>query len=99
MHLLLANMVIDISYTTTSRGKLALLADGIKYTIMCENDERILWRCASMASTEKRKCPARVTQFKKPADVFLMGKEKHVHAVLKRGPYNTVKANFDVFNN
>lgn len=60
---------------------------------MSENDERILWRCAAQASNTKKKCPARIVQYLKRGDepVFVFSRDEHIHAVLKRGPYNTSK--------
>lgn len=66
---------------------------------MCENDERILWRCAAQASNTKKKCPARIAQYQKNSTepIFVLSKEEHIHAVLKRGPYNTAKLCVDPF--
>lgn len=91
-----------MTFSKTSRGKPALITNGNRYTIMSENDERIVWRCAAQASNTKRKCPARIEQYNKKAEepVFVLSKEQHIHAVLKRGPYNTgkkvIKTEYDV---
>lgn len=86
-------MTINVFFSRTSRGKLALIANGNRYTILSETDEKILWRCAAQASCTKKKCPARITQYHKKSSepIFVLGKEEHVHAVLKRGPYNRNK--------
>jgi hypothetical protein len=75
--------------TTSSRGKKAIVVEGIKYTIMSENNSKILWRCSFMAN-KKTKCPARIVQMKDPLR-FLQTKKEHQHADLVRGRYNISK--------
>uniref|UniRef100_A0A1Q3G0Y7 BTB domain-containing protein n=1 Tax=Culex tarsalis TaxID=7177 RepID=A0A1Q3G0Y7_CULTA len=72
----------EIYFTKSSRGRPAIIIDGVKYLFMSENHKRVVWRCSSMA-TSKLKCPARILQYKNP-ERFVIHREKHVHAPLKR---------------
>lgn len=72
----------EIYFTKSSRGRPAIIIDGVKYLFMSENHKRVVWRCSSMA-TSKLKCPARILQYKNP-ERFVIHREKHIHAPLKR---------------
>lgn len=74
--------VSEIYFTKSSRGRPAIIIDGIKYLFMSENHKRVVWRCSSMA-TSKLKCPARILQYKNP-ERFVIHRERHIHAPLKR---------------
>lgn len=60
--------------------------NGVRFTIMNENDKKILWRC-SLMSTKTRKCPARVTMYKGVTPNFVVNQCQHSHMELVRGNY------------
>ncbi len=77
---------LEISFTTSLRGRPAILANGIRYLLMSESAKKILWRCSFMA-TKSLKCPARITMLKEEPPKFIINKRNHVHAELKRAKY------------
>lgn len=77
---------VDIQYTTSLRGRPAIVANGIRYLLMSENSKKILWRCSFMA-TKSLKCPARITMMKGEPPLFVYNKRDHFHAELKRSKY------------
>lgn len=78
---------ITVIVTRTNRGKPAILCNGIKYTLMSENKQRVLWRCSTMMNN-LRKCPARIAQTKTNPPLFSITRGNHIHAEMKRGRYN-----------
>ncbi|XP_073819435.1 modifier of mdg4-like isoform X3 [Musca autumnalis] len=79
-----------IFFTQSLRGRPAIMANGVRFLIMSENKNKILWRCSSMA-TKKIKCPARITMLKESPPKFIINKAEHVHAELKRNKYGSTK--------
>lgn len=77
---------LRIQFTTSLRGRPAIMANGIRYLLMSENKSKILWRCSYMA-TKSLKCPARITMLKGEPALYMMNKGEHVHAQLKRSKY------------
>lgn len=80
---------MQIHYTHSLRGRPAMVANGIRYLLMSNNNKRILWRCSYMA-TKSLKCPARITEYKETNDSpkrYVINKSEHIHAELKRGKY------------
>lgn len=63
-----------------------MVANGIRYLLMSDNNKRILWRCSYMA-TKSLKCPARITEYKENPRRYVINKGEHMHAKLKRGKY------------
>lgn len=82
----LVHLDLEISFTTSLRGRPAILANGIRYLLMSESTKKILWRCSFMA-TKSLKCPARITMLKEEPPKFIINKRNHVHAELKRAKY------------
>lgn len=80
-----ANDVL-IFFTQSLRGRPAIVANGIRFLIMSETKNKILWRCSAMA-TKKIKCPARITMLKESPPRFIVNKAEHIHAELKRSKY------------
>lgn len=79
--------LMTVLFSHTTRGKPAIVCNGIRYTMMSENKKRVLWRCAAMMSN-LRKCPARIAQSKTMPPTFTISHGEHIHAELKRGRYN-----------
>lgn len=77
---------LTIQYTTSLRGRPAIMANGIRFLLMSESKSKVLWRCSYMA-TKSLKCPARITMHKGEPDVYHVNKAEHVHAELKRNKY------------
>lgn len=94
--MVLANEVVPnpedvlVFFTQSLRGRPAIMANGVRFLIMSENNKKILWRCSSMA-TKKIKCPARITMLKETPPKFIINKAEHVHAELKRNKYGSSK--------
>lgn len=78
--------MMQVYRTQSLRGRPAIVANGIRYLHMSENNKRILWRCSFMA-TKTLKCPARITQYKENPPRYVVNKGEHHHAELKRGKY------------
>lgn len=77
---------LEVYYTQSLRGRPAILANGIRYLLMSENQKRILWRCSFMAS-KSLKCPARIIMYKETPPRFMQLKCDHIHTKMKRGKY------------
>jgi hypothetical protein len=73
-----------IHFSISLRGKPAIMANGIRFTIMSESNVRVLWRC-SLMSTKTRKCPARITMNKGNPPTFVLSQCHHEHMSLVRG--------------
>lgn len=78
--------MMHVMPSVSLRGRPAIVANGIRYLHMSENNKRILWRCSFMA-TKTLKCPARITQYKEMPPRYVVNKGEHHHAELKRGKY------------
>ncbi|GAB0086323.1 FLYWCH-type domain-containing protein [Sergentomyia squamirostris] len=74
---------LDVVFTKSSRGRPAILVNGIRYLVMTDSPEKTLWRCSYMAS-KKLKCPARVLMLKTEPSTFVYIRRLHKHAPLKR---------------
>lgn len=75
-----------------------LTADNIRFIVMNENKDRVLWRC-SLMSTKTRKCPARIVMAKGNPPQFVMGQCRHEHMELVRGKSTYSTLTFNSFNN
>ncbi|XP_055704609.1 modifier of mdg4-like isoform X30 [Phlebotomus papatasi] len=74
---------LDVVFTKSSRGRPAIVVNGIRYLVMTDSPEKTLWRCSYMAS-KKLKCPARVLMLKTEPSTFVYIRRLHKHAPLKR---------------
>uniref|UniRef100_A0A1B0GN82 FLYWCH-type domain-containing protein n=1 Tax=Phlebotomus papatasi TaxID=29031 RepID=A0A1B0GN82_PHLPP len=74
---------LDVVFTKSSRGRPAIVVNGIRYLVMTDSPEKTLWRCSYMAS-KKLKCPARVLMLKTEPSTFVYIRRLHKHAPLKQ---------------